>query len=130
MMSDNLNKQFFEGDIETSEDIERNDGKIEVRQKGTIRLLEEWLATFVKLREPEVVTKIIDTFKHVRKLRQRPAHTLDDNKFDQAIFKEQRELVIRAYSAIRRIRLILAIHPEVEGHEVPVQLYRGKIWNF
>ncbi|MBL2669435.1 AAA family ATPase, partial [Klebsiella pneumoniae] len=37
MMSDNINKKFFEGDVELEIEKEREDGKIVVRPKGTIQ---------------------------------------------------------------------------------------------
>lgn len=130
LLSDNLNKRFFEGDLETSEDVERADGKVEVRQKGTIRLLEEWLTERVRLSDPRPATELIESFREVRKLRQRPAHALDDDHFDQAIFKQQRELMIRACVAVRTIRQILANHPKVQGYKVSDDLFRGAIWTF
>lgn len=130
LMSDNLSKEFFEGDIELSEDVPRKDGKVEVQHKGTIRLLDEWLSKFYRSRDPQPLKDMLATFRHVRKLRQRPAHALDDNRFDQAIFKEQRELAIRAYAAIRTIRLLFANHPHVRGYEVTEELVQGDIWSF
>jgi hypothetical protein len=43
MMSENINRDFFQGEISQDKEIKRDDGKIEVVKKGTITLLEEWL---------------------------------------------------------------------------------------
>src|ERR1035437_4194694 len=52
-LSDNINKKFFESDMPVEEDIHRADGKVEVRQIGTIRLLEQWLAEHWILQDPK-----------------------------------------------------------------------------
>jgi hypothetical protein len=43
LMSDNLNNKFFTPGLELEEDHERPDGKLEVRRKGTVTLLDEWV---------------------------------------------------------------------------------------
>jgi hypothetical protein len=43
MLSENINRRFFT-DMQTEEEITRADGRIEVRTKGSIRLLSEWIA--------------------------------------------------------------------------------------
>ena len=70
------------------------------------------------------------SLKKVRKKRQKPAHAIDENVFDQCYFKEQRELIIGAYSAIKILRLLLENHPKVEAAniEIPAYLRDGKIW--
>jgi hypothetical protein len=74
---------------------------------------------------------MIETFKEVRKLRQRPAHAADDNRFDQACYEEQRQLTIRAYQAVRTLRLILANHPASGSYDkVPDWLYKGEIYTY
>jgi len=73
---------------------------------------------------------MLATFKEIRKLRQRPAHGLDEDKFDQKYFQHQRELIIRAYTGVRTIRLLFTNHPKVKGYEVPEWLYLGQIWTY
>ncbi len=116
--------------MELAEDIERNDGKVEVRQKGTIALLAEWVRKKVRLNDPKPFDDAIATLKEVRKLRQRPAHSLDDNRFDRGLFKEQRELMMRAYEAVRMVRLLFANHPAAKTCPVPKELFNGDIWPF
>jgi hypothetical protein len=130
LMSDNLNKQFFEGTVATEEEFLRADNKVEVRPKGTIRLLDEWITGRFRTPDPEPLREMVAAFKEVRMLRQRPAHALDNNVFDQSIFKEQRRLMIRAYGAVRTLRQVLANHPRVKGYKVSEQLYRGDIWPY
>jgi hypothetical protein len=130
MMSDNINKDFFDGEVPFEEEIERADGKIEVRQIGTIRLLEEWIKKRVKLTDPKPMDEAIQAFKEVRRLRQSPAHAIEPNKFDQEFFRRQRGVIIRAYTAVRFLRLLLANHPAVRGYQVEPVLAEGKIRDY
>lgn len=131
MMSENLNKEFlaeFVKELETA--TERRDGKFVVTSKGTIVLLDEWME---KIRFPDraPVDEMLATFREVRKLRQRPAHSTDDNDFDLKYYDDQRELMIRAYSAVRTLRQVLANHPALTNYdEVPEWLYDGAIYPF
>lgn len=43
MLSDNINKDFFKGEVEEFEMVSILDGLVERKPKGTLRLLEEWL---------------------------------------------------------------------------------------
>lgn len=130
LLSESLNRDFFKGDLELTEDIERSDGKVEVRQKGTIALLGVWVRKKVRLKDPKPFDAAVATIKEVRKLRQRPAHALDDNRFDRELFKEQRELMVRAYGAVRVLRLLFANHPSAKLFPVPDELFNGEIWPF
>lgn len=131
LMSDNLNKKFFSPELELEEDKERSDGKIEVRQKGTIALLDEWAHTCFVAKDEKPITEMMNAFRKVRKLRQSPAHSIKEDEFDQKYFHEQRILMIEAYSAIRMIRLILTNHPSVKLDPPKISdfLYKGKIWD-
>ncbi|EFA7470582.1 AAA family ATPase [Escherichia coli] len=131
MMSDNLNKKFFEDDVELEIEEEREDGKIVVRPKGTIQILESWLDKYFQPTDPAPVKDMIDTFRKVRQLRQKPAHAIDNNNFNQEYFKQQRDIVIKAYVAIRTLRLILASHPNVKKNppKISEHLYNGEIWD-
>jgi len=86
MISDNFNRDFFKGDVHLEDETTRPDGKIQVNQKGTIRLLEEWVKQKFRIEEPQPITDMIECFKEIRKIRQRPAHALDDNEFNQEFF--------------------------------------------
>jgi hypothetical protein len=127
-MSDNINKEFFMADIALESDQVRKDGKVIVIRKGTIQLLDEWVRGRFGLPDPVPFNGAIAAFKEVRRLRQRPAHTVDDDRFDQDYYHQQRELIVRAYKAVRLLRLLLENCPEVRGYEVPEVLRKGKIW--
>jgi hypothetical protein len=70
-------------------------------------------------------------FRAVRKLRQKPAHAVNENVFDLSYFKEQRRLMIETYDSLRTLRLVLANHPMIKRNppEILPQLAKGEIWD-
>lgn len=131
MLSDNINKKFFLDEVPLEEDQPRPDGKIVVRQKGTLALLEEWLRKYFRPSDPAPFDDMFRSFRAVRKLRQKPAHAVNENDFDISYFKEQRQLVIEAYDSLRTLRLVLANHPKVRRNPPKIQehLAKGEIWD-
>lgn len=127
MLSDNINKKFFADDVPLETEISRDDGKIEVRQKGTIQLLSDWLDRFFVPEDPAPLQDMLKTLRNVRRMRQKPAHTVRVDNWDKAIFENQRQIMIRAYSAIRIIRQLLQNHPSAQGHQVREHLLLGKV---
>ncbi|GAI57942.1 unnamed protein product, partial [marine sediment metagenome] len=123
-------RKFFLNDVTFEYDEVRNNGKVVVRQKGEVQILGEWLKLKFKTKDRKPIEEMIATFKEIKGLRQRPAHAIDDDVFDQKYFKQQRELIIKAYSGIRLLRLIFANHPNVKEYEIPDWLYSGKIWTY
>ena len=132
MMSDNINKKFFSGEVAEELEIVRGDGKIEVRNKGTITLLDEWLNKNFQTPDIKPIEDVIAVFKEVRQSRQKPAHAVNPNEFDQKFFHEQRQLMIRAYNSVRTIRLIFANWPQVRLADLKINedLYKGNIRTF
>lgn len=129
LMSDNINKNFFKNDISLEREMVRDDGRIFINNKGTISLLDEWLQLMVRLEDPDIEPQIIKTFRHIRELRSKPSHSINEDEFDQKYIKQQRELIKEAYECIRSIRLILAIHPNAKNVNVPDLLFKGEIWS-
>lgn len=132
MLSDNTNKKFFQNEVPSENETERPDGKIEVRQIGTLSMLENWICKYFRTDEWEPVDEMIKAFKGVRKQRQKPAHAVDENVFDQKYFHEQRNLIQRAYGGVRTLQLLLANHPKVRASNIEIHpvLYEGKIWSY
>ena len=132
LLSDNINKKFFENDISLEFEQKRKDGKIHVIEKNTLNLLDEWIRKRFISQNYDLWDKSINSLRKVRKQRQNPAHSIDEDIFDQIYFKKQREILIEGYSAIRTIRLIFANHPNVKSSniKIPDWLFQGKIWNF
>jgi hypothetical protein len=132
LMSDNIDLKFFQGEVSLEREEPMNDGRIRVTTKGSIQVMEEWFrAKFRPKDDPTVFDDIFKAFREVRKLRSRPAHTVDDDVFDQAYFAQQRELMIRAYNAVRTIRLLLSNHPKAKKCEAPEAIRSGRnIWSY
>ena len=131
MISENINKKFFQEEVPYEEDVGRKDGKIEVRSKGTLQILDDWVRKFFRLVDGwQDWEAAIQVFKEVRKKRQKPAHVIDENVFDQKYFKEQRELIIRAYEGMSTLRKLFENHPEVRhlNMDIPNYLHGAKVW--
>lgn len=128
LMSDNINVDFFGGEVEREVLETRGDGVVVARPKGTIAMLDEWTRRTHPPGDQPQIDEMLSTFRKVRKLRQAPAHAIRDDEFDQKYFKEQRELMMAAYDTVRAIRLMLSEHPAVSGYSVPNWLASGTIW--
>jgi len=131
MMSDNINKEFFGNDVEIETDEVRADGKVVVKPKRTVQILEAWFAKLFRAEDEGPIQAMIASFKKVRKLRQSPAHKVNINAFDQQIFRTQRDIMINAYDAVRTIRQAFANHPAVMRNPPAIneQLFNGEIFS-
>ena len=129
MLSDNINQDFFQKEVSYKIETERKDGKIQVQQKGKLQILDYWIRRFFITHDWQPWEESIATLRKIRKMRQKPAHIVNEDQFDQKYFKEQREIIIDVYSAIRTLRLMFANHPRVKSAkiEIPDWLQEGKI---
>ncbi|MEM6731335.1 MAG: AAA family ATPase [Myxococcota bacterium] len=127
LMSDNLNKKFFGTDISDREDVETKNGT-EVRHKGTIQMLEEWLRMKVQPSPPEAFDAIFDAFRRVRKARQRPAHSIVEDAYDITLFRQQSQLMQHAWTAVRNIRVAFQGHPATAEYEVGAFGAADRVW--
>jgi hypothetical protein len=118
MLSDNISPDFFMDEVEKTEHIQRRDGSVAVQQKGTIKMLEEWLLARFNAREPDLVVAVFDGFRKVRQERQKPAHVLQSDAFDEAYYQQQRDLLVTAHNALRLLRTAFQSHPAVRPNEV------------
>ena len=118
MLADNLRRQFFEGKVDLR--IRHNTAEgTEIRDKGTIELLAEYLEAAFPAAAEEDRDRITVALRFVRRERQRPAHALDTDKFDPELVKLEYLLVREALAAVRGLRELLQTHPGAEGYEVP-----------
>jgi hypothetical protein len=131
MISENINKSFFQNEVAYESEIMRKDGKILVVPKGTLKILDDWVRKFYRPTNWDFWEETMTSLEKVRKLRQKPAHAINEDQFDQKYFREQREMIIDVYQAIRNIRLLFANHPSVRqaNIKIPDWLYEGKIWD-
>jgi hypothetical protein len=128
LLSDNLQREFFEANgIPLSDETEEKDGTVRVRDKGSIRLLEEFLTRHLRLEQPEVLDELVKTLKHIRGRRSRPSHSVTNNVYNPDVVAEQRGIMRRAYTAVRDLRLMLMLHPKASEYRPPEWLQKGRI---
>jgi hypothetical protein len=128
MTSDNINLKFFQDDVPLERETERNDGRVQVERKGSIQVLQEWIEARFHPKEKSSMDEMFNTFREIRKLRNKPSHTPMENEFSITIASEQRELMKRAYGAVRLLRLILVNHPKARTVKIDRHLIDGRIW--
>ncbi len=94
-------------------------------------MLENWIRKHFRTEDWEPINEMIKAFKEVRKRRQKPAHAINENVFDQKYFHEQRSLIMNAYTGVRTLRMLLENHPKVRASDIEVHpiLREGKIWD-
>lgn len=129
LLSDDLNPEFFAGDIPTTETWKREDGSMHRRRVGTIMLLRRWLEKHFDPQEPEAIDELFKKLRAVRNARQKPAHKVEDNDFDQVYLKAQRDLINDAFDVARTIRMALENHPNLQGYIVPYKLRMARVWD-
>lgn len=122
MLSENLNKDFFQGDV--------SDRYEDGSRKGTINMLDEWVRGVFDTDNWEPWESAIDAINEVRNQRQKPAHAVVENEFDQEYLEKQRKLMGKVYDAVRVLRQVLEHHPAVteKALDVPDYLREGRIW--
>lgn len=120
MLSENINREFFKGDIPLEKRVERNDGTYETERPGTIQLLESWLSKRWRSADGnDMAREILAPFRKVRKLRQSPAHSLRADEFDRALPRQQDDLVGETCRTLTSLRLILSSHPKAKSTYTP-----------
>lgn len=126
MMSENINEEFFDGEINQ---FDLRNGQELDKIRG-ITKLDIWITKSFDIVEPNRKMEMIKTFRDVRELRSKPAHIHLKNEWSLSYYHFQRKLIYRAYTAIRTLRLILAIHPDCDDVKVSDWLYKGQIRDF
>ena len=94
-------------------------------------MLEDWIRKYFRTEDWDPINEMIKAFKEVRKQRQKPAHAINENVFNQKYFHEQRSLIVSTYTGIRTLRMLLENHPKVRASDIEVQpvLREGTIWD-
>ncbi|MEK7762421.1 MAG: AAA family ATPase [Nitrospirota bacterium] len=120
MLSENLNRDFFRNDIPLEEELAREDGRVQVVPLGTLRLLRNWLSKHYRTADDaDVSDEIVGPLKRIRYLRQKPAHAIDEDKFDISLPGQQDKLLIDVLKALQKLRLVLMSHPRARGKYQP-----------
>ena len=131
MLSDNIDKAFFLEEIEDEWREKRKDGTVYCEVERYYSTIGGMAASqFLERKEGDPVEEIGGVLRKVRKLRQRPAHLVEEDVFDQGYSREQREVMGEAYEAVRTLRQILECHPDTHVEGMPVWLKEGKIWTY
>jgi hypothetical protein len=127
LLSQNLDVDFFLEEVPLTEVIRRRNGEERLVDRGTITILEDWLRSHFRTGDESAIPSVIEGLREVRRLRQRPAHAVDDDRYDPNYWKQQDEVVQRAYISMRTLRLILANYPGAESVKLPDWIRAGRI---
>lgn len=120
MLSENINRDFFRGDIPREDRISAADGSIERRPLGSLTLLERWLKKMYRTADGEDISKqVVAPMKRIRGLRNKPSHALGENEYIPELTKEQDELLGTAIRGLTELRLILWSHPLARERYLP-----------
>lgn len=133
MLSENIDRKFFQNDVPYEDETTDSKGRIIVTQRGTIRILEEWIKAKTRLRNTdsqELIDHAIATFKDIRKRRNPQAHKLGPDAYDRELFVEQIKLMRDAYRAMVTLRQLLKLHPAAREYEIPEELEQRKVLDF
>lgn len=129
-ISENINKSFFEGKLDLEERKPIDDDTFERIQKGTLRLLEEWLTAVFRYADDSIPKEIMKPLKKVRNERQSPAHKVIDNTYDPSLFSLQKEVMERCYLSLGSIRRNIQTHPKAKDVELDDSLDRDNVRYF
>ncbi|MEL1252171.1 hypothetical protein AAEO57_00175 [Flavobacterium sp. DGU38] len=127
MISENIDKDFFEGKIALFEYKEVEEGIVEKQWKGTLQLFEEWLRGEYEFKDQETAAKLFKPLKKIRRERQTPAHRINENEYDSKYIERQKEVMKEAYSVFRNLRFVFQQHPSALDYGIPKWLEKGQI---
>jgi len=127
VLSENINKDFFKGEIELYEYQNVSEGIVERKQKGTLTLLEEWLTARFHAQNMDLMKELFKPLKKIRRERQNPAHRINENKYNKTYIEQQKKIMKEAYNSIRAFREIFGQHPKAKDVEIPRWLEKGRI---
>lgn len=128
MLSDNMDKKFFADTVELEREEVRKDGKIIIVQKGSLALLNEWLAA--KLVGPDaggMIKAIMDPLRAVRAERQNPAHRFRKNEFSKDFHAQRCGVLSSIFGSLTLLREVLSRLPGGEKIEAPTWLRDDQI---
>ncbi|MGA3323648.1 MAG: hypothetical protein ABSF45_04190 [Terriglobia bacterium] len=128
IISENLNKQFFDAEGLLLEEQKASEGgAVEIIRKGTLRLLEEWLTKRIRFEIQGGPSKILSPLKLVRRIRQKPAHDVLDDEFSINYQRKKEKLIQDVYFSISNIRTIFQTHPRTTNYRLPERLKTGNL---
>ena len=119
MLSENIDLGFYGDDVERYRKVETGQGEFERQSKGSIALLEEWLIRQYLSIGAAKVAVIIGPLRKVRKLRQKPAHTIGKDLYDKGLYEMQDELVWEVYRSLSALRHLLMEDDSTSCYQPP-----------
>lgn len=130
MISENINKDFFKGfiDLVSVEKISKN--MVERKHKGTLNLLEEWLSKYFCFDDKNGLKLVMKPLKLIRKERQKPAHKISENYYDEKLFLQQKKIMKNVYFSISNLRYIFSKHPNSVDYKMPNWISNCEIKDF
>lgn len=129
-LSENINKSFFAGYLELEELKPVGENMVERIQKGTLRLLEEWISKSFRFPDNSFPKKILKPLKDVRKERQKPAHKVIHNDYDPSFIDKQKKIVEECYISVGSLRRNLQTHPKAKDAELNTDLDDSRVKYF
>jgi hypothetical protein len=129
-LSENINKPFFEGKLDLEERKAIDEDTFERIQKGTLRLLEEWISTVFRYADDSIPKEIMKPLKKVRKERQKPAHKVIDNNYDPSLIELQKNIMEACYLSLGSIRRNIQTHPKAKDIELDDRLDEDNVRYF
>lgn len=129
-LSENINKPFFEGRLGLEERKAIDEDTFERIQKGTLRLLEEWISTVFRYADDSIPTEIMKPLKKVRKERQKPAHKVINNNYDPSLIERQKDIMKACYLSLGSIRRKIQTHPKAKNVELDDRLDKDNVKYF
>ena len=127
ILSDNINMGFFPANMPRVIERKRKDGRVVLEPRGSISLLESWMQENVKFDEPQGPKRIVDGLRAVRSARTPGAHKISADSHDPQFLKSQRELIKKAYRAVKIIRDMAMFFPENSDFKLPSVLSQ-RLW--
>lgn len=127
LISENMNRDFFTGDVDLKERQDCRNGAIKEIEKGSLRLLQEWVGLHYATKDPAPLDQMLQIFKSIRKERQPSAHQIRSSDHDEAYWEKQNKYIVDAYYALRTLRTIFNSHPMAKGYRAPEWLEGYKI---
>jgi hypothetical protein len=120
LLSESIVSSFFEGKCPLETEEMRSDGKVEVKRKGTLTLLEEWLLKEITWDDPDAFRNVvIKPLREVRHMRQTPAHAFTADEFSTEYYEKRKRILWDVFNSLSNIRTTFAKHPLARNVEVP-----------
>lgn len=127
MISDNINKIFFETQKVELFDLKQAGEFVERIAKGSLRLLEEWLTEYYYSGDVTLPKELLKPFREIRKERQAPAHKINENVYDKTLIENQKEVIKNAYFSMQLLRKIFQKHPKAKEIQIKSWLDDGPV---